>query len=335
MQNAPAPPPGATAPPGSNAAGGPALAASGSATYTDAQGSFDYIYYVPSGAAGRQVPLVMALHGCLENPTNFEDGTRWFEDAQQNNYIVVMPAHPVQVDNPKGCWRYWDNHYRGKGEPEVLVGIVRTLALRFSVDPQRTYITGMSSGGAMTTALVADYPDVFAAGAVGSGTEYQPCATDDVGQCYLALTTQQLDQDPTASGKAAYGQDVANRAVIPVILFQGDADTVVSPFNEPYAVQSIAAMEDGWLSAGSFPGSFTNTATTHTSGQVTGGYSYDVYGADNGNLVWWVIHGMNHAWSGGVAESQSNASDGNNYDDPKGPSETAAFRAFLLAHTHG
>ncbi len=37
-----------------------------------------------------------------------------------------------------------------------------------------------------------------------------------------------------------------------------------------------------------------------------------------------------HAWSGGVADASSNASDGNNYNDPKGPNETLAFRSFLF-----
>ena len=97
------------------------------------------------------------------------------------------------------------------------------------------YVAGMSSGGAMAVALAADYPDVFAAAAVGSGTEYQPCATDNVVQCYAALTTQQADQDPTASGQAAFRASAPTAATktMPVILFQGDADTVVAPFNLP------------------------------------------------------------------------------------------------------
>jgi hypothetical protein len=41
---------------------------------------------------------------------------------------------------------------------------------------------------------------------------------------------------------------------------------------------------------------------------------------------------MNHAWSGGVDDTASNASDGNNYDDPKGPNETVAFRTFLMRY---
>jgi hypothetical protein len=117
-----------------------------------------------------------------------------------------------------------------------------------------------------------------------------------------------------------------------VILFQGDADTVVAPFNLPQALTSIAVMNDGIASYGRFPGTWTDTPSAHDAGQVPGGYAYDHYSANDGRLDWTIVHGMNHAWSGGVADASSNASDGNNYNDPKGPNETAAFRAFLFRH---
>ena len=315
-----------------SAATAPALAPTGSGSYSDANGGFSYVYYVPS-VRKASYPVVLALHGCLQNPANFEAGTRWFEDAEANGYVVVMPAHPVLNLDPKGCWQYWSDHYRGRGEPAVLVGLLHDLGRRVPLDATRTYVAGLSSGAAMAVALAADYPDVFAAAASGSGTEYQPCSTDDIMQCYAALTTQQFDQDPTASGQAAFRASAGSGGkTIPVILFQGDADTVVAPFNLPQALTSIAVMNDGIASFGRFPGTWTATPSTQDSGTVQGGYAYDHYTADNGQLDWTIVHGMNHAWSGGVSDASSNASDGNNYNDPKGPDETAAFCAFLLRY---
>lgn len=344
---APSPSPAATGVPGGGSQATPApsaapgasgaaaaLAPSGRATYSDANGSLAYDYFVPAGGHG-PYPLLLALHGCLESTAAFEAGARWFEDAQANGYAVVMPQHVVTpVTDPNGCWQYWNNHYRGAGEPALLVGLLADFATRVRIDPNRVYVAGLSSGGAMTTALEADYPDVFAAAAVGSGTEYQPCATDDIYQCYLALTVQTFDQDPVASGKAAYAQGrAASVRAVPTILLQGDADTVVAPFNLGQALTSIAVMNDGLSSSGSFPGAWTTSASAHDAGQVPGGYAYDHYAADAGRLDWTVVHGMNHAWSGGVANAASNASDGNNYNDPKGPSETLLFRSFLLRYS--
>jgi poly(hydroxyalkanoate) depolymerase family esterase len=315
--------------------GGAALAPTGSGSYTDKQGSFSYIYYVPSTPKAAY-PVVLALHGCLESPKDFEAGTRFFEDGEANGYVVVMPQHLVGTGadvNPKGCYEYWNNHYRVVGEPEVLVGLLKDLGTRIPMDRTRMYVAGMSSGAAMSMALAATYPDFFAAAAVGSGTEYQPCVTDNVMQCYAALTVQQPNQDPTASGQAAFHAAAGSGGKpIPVIFFQGDVDTVVAPFNLPQALTSTAVMNDCIASYGRCPGAWSTTPTAQDSGTVPGGYAYDHYSANNGMLDWTIVHGMNHAWSGGVANADSNASDGNNYNDPKGPKETAAFSAFLLRY---
>ena len=62
-------------------------------------------------------------------------------------------------------------------------------------------------------------------------------------------------------------------------------------------------MNDGIASYGRFPGTWNATPTVHDAGSVPGGYSYDHYSADNGMLDWTIVHGMNHSWSGGVADS--------------------------------
>src|SRR5437879_12618731 len=40
------------------------------------------------------------------------------------------------------------------------------------IDRRRVFVTGLSAGGAMTLAMLATYPDVFAAGAVIAGLPY-------------------------------------------------------------------------------------------------------------------------------------------------------------------
>lgn len=45
-------------------------------------------------------------------------------------------------------------------------------ASAYGADPARTFVTGLSAGGAMTSVMLAAYPDVFAAGAVIAGLPY-------------------------------------------------------------------------------------------------------------------------------------------------------------------
>jgi poly(hydroxyalkanoate) depolymerase family esterase len=313
-------------------AAAPALKANFDGTSSDPNGNFRYYGYAATTLGTKPVPLIVALHGCLEDPFDFEAGTRWYEDAEANGYVVVLPSHSFYDDrNPNRCFQYWDNHDRGKGEPAALVGLVKNVEQKYPIDPNRVYVVGFSSGGAMAVALAADYPDVFAAVGVDAGMEYQPCANNYVMRCYYATQQQDQAQDPTSSGKAAYAQDTYTKP-IPGIFVHGDIDSIVSIWNLNYAVASFAVMNDGFTSNGAFPGTFSATARQHTTAQVPGGYTYDTYVADGGLLTWIVVHGMDHAWSGGVNEHASLAADGKNYNDAAGPNATVLFRTFLFAH---
>jgi poly(3-hydroxybutyrate) depolymerase len=74
----------------------------------------------------------------------------------------------------------------------------------------------------------------------------------------------------------------------------------------------------------SVPSAPTNTSN----GTASGGKSYTVshYGDGQGHelIESWLVHGMNHAWSGGNSSQQ--------YADPSGPDETAAMYAFFVKH---
>lgn len=46
-----------------------------------------------------------------------------------------------------------------------------------AIDPSRVFITGLSSGGAMTSVMLATYPEVFAGGAIIAGLPYRSART--------------------------------------------------------------------------------------------------------------------------------------------------------------
>jgi poly(3-hydroxybutyrate) depolymerase len=110
---------------------------------------------------------------------------------------------------------------------------------------------------------------------------------------------------------------------MPVIVFEGDQDTTVPPVNAQQAVQQWDTT-DGMAMKTSLPSMPTNT----TNGISAGGQAYtvDYYGDGQGHelIQSWLVHGMNHAWSGGNSSEQ--------YADPSGPDETAAMYAFFANH---
>src|SRR5690606_13373617 len=58
------------------------------------------------------------------------------------------------------------------GEALSIRQMVAAVSARHSIDPCRIFVTGLSAGGAMTSVLLATYPEVFAGGAVIAGLPY-------------------------------------------------------------------------------------------------------------------------------------------------------------------
>ena len=57
----------------------------------------------------------------------------------------------------------------GGGDSEGLANMVRYATKTYNADPKRVFVTGSSSGCAMTTIMCAAYPDLIAAGSCYSG----------------------------------------------------------------------------------------------------------------------------------------------------------------------
>jgi poly(3-hydroxybutyrate) depolymerase len=53
-----------------------------------------------------------------------------------------------------------------------IIQMVQDLCAKHALDPRRVYVTGLSAGGAMTAAMLATYPEVFAGGAVIAGLPF-------------------------------------------------------------------------------------------------------------------------------------------------------------------
>src|SRR5436309_14180754 len=61
---------------------------------------------------------------------------------------------------------------RGRGEACSIRRMIARMVGDHKIDPHRIYVTGLSAGGAMTSVMLATYPDVFAAGAVIAGLPF-------------------------------------------------------------------------------------------------------------------------------------------------------------------
>jgi poly(hydroxyalkanoate) depolymerase family esterase len=301
---------------------GAATAATGTLSavdYTGPEGTQHYQLYVPSTySSGTPVPLVVALHGCTQSSEQFRLLTRWDALAEAKGFIVVFPQQDANSNNQK-CWNFFqDAHmHRSGGEPALIAAVTRSIVGKYSVDPHRVYATGLSAGGAMASIMAATHPDLFAAIGIGSGCEYASTAT----------CAGYKSADPVTAGQAAYKEMGTRARPIPFLAFTGDADTTVPPINADQLVQQWLVTNDLADDAalnGSVPAGPANT----TQGQASGGDSYTVSTyVDKGGAElaqYWIVHGMNHAWSGGDPSQP--------FSDPAGPDETAAMYEFFASH---
>jgi poly(hydroxyalkanoate) depolymerase family esterase len=277
-----------------------------------------YMLYVPASyAAGTAAPLVMMLHGCTQTMTDFATGTQMNTQADAAGFLVAYPDEPTSA-NPEQCFNWFlpADQARGAGEPQLLAGIVGDVAGAFTVDAGRVFVAGLSSGAAMAVILGATYPDVFAAVGAHSGLEYE-AATDEES----ALQAEQSGGPaPKTQGDAAFAAMGTYARAVPVIVFQGTADTTVNDVNGQQTVDQWTETDDrasasigaGVATQGSAGGS-SFTLTTYTdakSGAVI--------------LEYYLVSGLGHAWSGG--------STAGTFTDPEGPDATKLMWQFFAAN---
>ncbi|KAG6831770.1 hypothetical protein H0H92_007922 [Tricholoma furcatifolium] len=116
-------------------------------------------------------PLVVAIHYCTGTAQKFFSGTEYANLADRYNYIVIYPEAPDEG----GCWDVHTNdtltHDAG-GDSLGIASMIRYAIANYNVDPDRVFVTGLSSGAMMTNVLAGAYPDLFKAGAAYAGVPY-------------------------------------------------------------------------------------------------------------------------------------------------------------------
>ncbi len=284
------------------------------------------LIHVPRGLdPGAPAPLVCLLHGCSQGPESFAAATMMNELADRHGFVVVYPGQN-RGSNLQGCWNWFltAHQRRGAGEPEAIVGVIGDVIetnRECTIDAQRIYAAGLSSGGAMAAILGACYPDLFAAVAVHSGLPYG--SATDVTSAFRVMA--QGEAETAVHGRAAHAAGGQHARPIPSIVIHGSADRTVAPANALAVLRQ--SMTANHLAS---PHRCENdvgrpTTSGREPGRGHGQYSHtrsrwnDKKGALMHELM--VIDGLGHAWSGGTA--------GGSYADPRGPSAAEAIWTFF------
>jgi poly(hydroxyalkanoate) depolymerase family esterase len=117
--------------------------------------------------------LLVILHGCTQNAAGYDLGAGWSTLADRFGFALLLPEQQ-RSNNPNGCFNWFQpgDIERGRGEALSIRQMVGRMVSDHKIDPKRVFITGLSAGGAMTSVMLATYPDVFAGGAIVAGLPY-------------------------------------------------------------------------------------------------------------------------------------------------------------------
>ncbi|MEW2063829.1 PHB depolymerase family esterase [Streptomyces sp. NPDC007002] len=188
------------------------------------------MYVYRPAALPANAPAVVALHGCTQSAQVYSDNSGLNTFADRHGFLVVY-AETTTANNANTCFNWFQpgDTRRGGGEAASIRQMVAHAATAYGVDTGRVQITGLSAGGAMTSAMLAAYPDVFAAGAVVAGIPYG-CGTDVVSA--FGCMSPGVDRTPAAWAQAVRDAHPGFAGPWPrVAIWHGDQDTTVAPRN--------------------------------------------------------------------------------------------------------
>src|SRR6516165_9441110 len=117
--------------------------------------------------------LVVVLHGCGQTAANYDLGAGWSTLAKRYGFALLLPEQQV-TNNANTCFNWFnpEDTARGRGEAESIRQMITRMVADHGIDQRRIYITGLSAGGAMTSVMLAIYPEMFAAGAIIAGLPF-------------------------------------------------------------------------------------------------------------------------------------------------------------------
>lgn len=197
-------------------------------------GELDARIYIPTSTP---TALVVVLHGCTQTASTYDRGSGWSQLAELHGFALLFPQQR-RTNNSNLCFNWFlpGHARRARGEAASISQMVQHLAAQYGLGRSRVFITGLSAGGAMTSVMLACYPELFAGGAVIAGLPFA-CANT----LPEALERMRGQGTPSRRELAARAMAAADHGVPSPTLsvWHGTHDMIVDRSN-------AAAMIDQW-----------------------------------------------------------------------------------------
>jgi poly(hydroxyalkanoate) depolymerase family esterase len=233
--------------------------------------------------------LVVVLHGCGQTATGYDLGAGWSALAEHYGFALLMPEQQ-RLNNGQGCFNWFnpEDIARDHGEACSIRQMIARMVSDHGIDRHRIFVTGLSAGGAMTSVMLATYPEVFAAGAVIAGLPYG--IATNVREAFNGML--QSPARPAGELGDLVRSASEHRGPWPKLsVWHGSADRTVNPANANEIVKQ-------WLDVHHLP-------VTPMSNGIVDGYPHQVWWNADGETIIesYTITDMAHGTPLGVAEN--------------------------------
>ncbi len=177
------------------------------------------LYCPPALADDTAAPLVLLLHGCRQRALGFAQASGWVRAADRHRFRLLCPQQRTRA-NLWRCWNWFTPAaQRGAGELALMRALLAQVRTQVAVRDRAVVVVGLSAGGAMAALLAFHAADVVDAAVAVAAPPL------------LGRVSAQDPRDVMARGLAvAPALALSGSApVAPLLLVQGESDTVVAP----------------------------------------------------------------------------------------------------------
>lgn len=193
--------------------------------FGDNPGKLDaYLHIPPNAVPG--MPLMIVLHGCSQTAKDAAELTGWNELADSYGFYVLYPEQKV-INNGSRCFNWFleKDYQKNSGENASIKNMMSYVQAKYHLNALETYITGLSAGAAMSTIMIADYPELFKGAAVLSGGPYK--SAENIAGSFGALAGN-VDKSPEEWGDLVRAVNPAYQGTYPkLMIFHGKNDAIV------------------------------------------------------------------------------------------------------------
>ena len=197
-------------------------------------GNLRMLEYVPATLAEKPALLVV-LHGCTQTAAGYDHGAGWTELADRHGFALMFPEQKPE-NNPQRCFSWFEpaDVRRDGGEAASIRQMIARMVAAHGVDRRRIFITGLSAGGAMASAMLATYPEVFAGGAIIAGLPYGTAS--NVKEAFESMFKGR-SSPPRRWGDLVRAASPHRGAWPKISIWHGSADATVVPMNRDEIVK--------------------------------------------------------------------------------------------------